>query len=486
MFPFTGAAAAFALLLLLPSTCLVAARLKADVGEEGCPTSSSSGRERELSEMASFLKGNNGDIPVASNLAVLLRNHGITTSALVGMIERTKDPIVFADMFAEADSWKAKVVTPVQQGVNGQLVQAVLFSNEASNPENPQRVLSFAGVQFREGSYKEILPDGACLEASYGFKETQAEGTWQMSCMQSGYKVPNMIEWATQVGALVESTNPTFLTGFKQGCEIAKSEGLLRPNLPVVCWGATGTLTEAWIDAYPGLAKAIGKDNTDNENGTYDSVFDPIAVNNDDYNSNEETETNTTVAVMNVNSNVVTSVIDPIAENGNTASERATAGAESSSSATTYRPQNPNIYVIQTFTDPSSNCLLPPEAPGTGLANVCAYSAGSRCDANNGTPRFDYSLFSRCSDMSSLPILLQSNLPVDFDETSCISRNQVGTDHHLRDCPFEEIYTAPQKSPSSWGTEETVYSDSEAATDVWSWRISAVVSLFATTIYLLQ
>mmetsp|Transcript_23031 Transcript_23031/g.48268 ORF Transcript_23031/g.48268 Transcript_23031/m.48268 type:complete len:482 (+) Transcript_23031:161-1606(+) len=160
--------------------------------------------------------------------------------------------------------WKAEIVTPVPQGVNGSLVQAVLYTNTHRNIENPQRVLSFAGVMLWGSgveSNQTAIPEGACLAAFYQFKDTQAESAWKRLCLENGYVWPNMKEWATQIEALIEEIKPTFLTGHKMGCDIAKSVGILNPNLPVVCWVSTGTLNQAWIDAYPGLAKAIENSN---------------------------------------------------------------------------------------------------------------------------------------------------------------------------------------------------------------------------------
>lgn len=456
-------------------------------------TSSQHQVRRELnSDMATFLEGYKPN-SVASDLAALLQKHDLTTSALANMIMGTEYPSrpmdsssgngIF-DAREDPLSWKAEVVTPTQQGVDGQLVQAVLYSNEFRNPNNPQRVLSFAGVQVGDAKQKEALPDGACLEASYSFKGTEAEGSWQMICMQSGYKVPDMTEWATQIGELVQSTNATFLTGYKQGCEIAKSEGLLNTHLPVVCWGTTGTLTEAWIDSYPGLAKAIGKVTDDDDN-----MLDSISATTDDEEDSSGipgatagigSSNGVVDAVMaNPTDDATTTAINP---NDNFAVERTNAYDEKFMGV--YLPQNHQMYVLQTYTDPSSNCLLPPEAPGTGLANVCAYAAGSRCDPVNGAPRFDYSIFSRCSEMATLPILLQSNLPVAFEEANCVARKDVGIDDHLRDCPFHEIPKTPPRSPFRWGVEET--DDDSTATTTGVGGLSAVLSLLVMVVYLFQ
>ncbi len=418
------------------------------------------------SEMASFspTKKNQGD-SVSSNLAKLLENHDLTTQDLATMLLGSSDPTEPED----SENWKALVVTPIEQGVAGQLVQAVLYTNEFRNRENPQRVLAFAGVQSRRNS--EAVPDGACLEASYGFKGTQAEGTWHMTCLKNGYTVPNMTEWASQAGALVEFTKATFLTGYKQGCEIAKSEGLLKPHLPVVCWSATGTLTRAWIDAYPGLKEAVlGTKNSDNgtnldENTKESSVIDSISVNTTT-SSSSSSSSSTTKVDDNSNTVIIDNSIPSATQNFN------------ADLRTTFQPENNQIYVIQTFTDPNSNCLLPPEAPGTGLANVCVYPSGSRCDPVNGAPKFDYDMFSRCSDMASLPILLETNLPLVFDEQNCISRDKVGSDTSLRDCPFHnEIYNdVPYEDPTlTWGVDWTE-SYSMAAQPGGSWAMATGIS----------
>ena len=433
---------------------------------------------------------------VASHLAALLEQHDLTTRALARMLLGINDPAEPQDSDHMPDYWQAEVVTPIQQGVNGQLVQAVLYSNEFRNTENPQRVLAFAGVQER-GSDSGAIPDGACLEAMYGFKGTQAESTWYMACLQNGYKAPNMTEWAIQAGALVESTNATFLTGHKQGCEIAKSEGLLKPHLPVVCWSATGSLTGAWIDAYPGLADAVhGKKSHDKVFEDVDNVDSAHSV-FDHPNPDENSESvvidhpsgDENIDTMGVENGIPAtshSVFDHTNpdENSDTMVIENGIPAASQNFNTDLRngwhPENNQIFVMQTFTDPNSNCLLPPEEPGTGLAHVCVYPSGSRCDPVNGAPKFDYSMFSICSDMASLPILLESNLPAIFDDQSCISREDVGSDKHFRDCPFHnEMYDIPYEDPTlTWGVDWT--EDSSMATHRWSWMMSIILPLLAT------
>eukprot|EP00536_Pseudo-nitzschia_multiseries_P010619 jgi/Psemu1/289177/fgenesh1_pg.331_\ len=161
--------------------------------------------------------------------------------------------------------WKAEVVTPVPQGVNGSLVQAVLFSNEHRNPDNPQRVLSFAGAMLWGTGVRDdqtAIPDGACLAAMYQFKDTTfAEATWQHLCFQNGYTVPDVAAWAEQIEALVEKTKPTFLTGHKLGCDIALTVGLLNPTLPVPLPG-TGVANVCVYDhPNPGLRCDPGNNN---------------------------------------------------------------------------------------------------------------------------------------------------------------------------------------------------------------------------------
>ncbi len=472
---------AIVLLFLLPSI------FGSAIGKEDNDSLNQLRRNAISSDMAAFLEGYKPN-SVASDLAALLQKYDLTTSALANMIAGTETPSrpldsssgngVF-DAREDPQSWRAQVVTPIQQGVEGQLVQAVLYTNEFRNPNNPQRVLSFAGVQVVDARKKEALADGACLEAAYSFKETEAEGSWQMICMQSGYKVPDMAEWATQISELVQSTNATFLTGYKQGCEIAKSEGLLNPSLPVVCWGTTGTLTEAWIESYPGLAQAIGLVNNEEENS---DILESIPTDNAGATGGIGATNGIVGGVMaNPTDQTDPTIATTLHQHDNFAVQRSSKTKEKLTGV--YLPKNHQIYVLQTYTDPSSNCLLPPEAPGKGLANVCAYSAGSRCDPFNGTPRFDYSIFSMCSEMATLPILLQSNLPVAFREADCVARKDVGIDHHLKDCPFHEMPTVPPKSPFRWGVEER--DEASMATTTAAWYPMAMTVL-VTALYLLQ
>lgn len=462
----------------------------------GVPTRTAS-RSLAHSDMASYLNKNDVEIKnVASHLAALLEKYDLTTRALARMLLGSDNPAEPLDSDHMPDYWQAEVVTPIQQGVNGQLVQAVLYSNEFRNTENPQRVLVFAGVQSY-GRDKGAIPDGACLEATYGSKGTQAESTWHMACLQNGYKAPNMTEWAIQAGALIESTKATFLTGHKQGCDIAKSEGLLKPHLPVVCWSATGSLTRAWIDAYPGLAEAVhGKKS---QNNLFEDVEDVDSAHSVFDHPDPEEDRDTVVIdhpsmdekidTMGIE-NGVPATSHTVFDHPNPDENSDTVMIENDIPATnqnfntdlrsSWHPENHEIFVMQTFTDPSSNCLLPPEEPGTGLAHVCVYPSGSRCDPINGAPRFDYSMFSLCSDMASLPILLESNLPAIFDDESCISREDVGSDQHLRDCPFHnENYDIPYEDPTiTWGVDWT--EDYSMATHSWSWMISMTLSLLVT------
>mmetsp|Transcript_20501 Transcript_20501/g.48114 ORF Transcript_20501/g.48114 Transcript_20501/m.48114 type:complete len:454 (-) Transcript_20501:213-1574(-) len=223
---------------------------------------------------------------VGSNLLDLLEAHDLELLTLVVMFIGTywaDDPrdsdlgcssgMKKEDCYNLPTYWKAQVVTPVHQGVDGSLIQATIFSNEHRNPANPQRVLSFAGAMlWGSGVQKDqtAIPDGACLAAMYQYRDTHAEGPWLHLCSQNGIVVPNVTAWAEQIEALVEETQPTFLTGHKLGCDIALTVGILNPGLPVVCWASPGTLNPAWIDAYPGLAEALDGNTTTIEN---DSLY---------------------------------------------------------------------------------------------------------------------------------------------------------------------------------------------------------------------
>jgi hypothetical protein len=410
-----------------------------------------------LDSNETFFDGNETVVPFwetpASDLSLLLQRHNLTTVVIAKMFLGTYFPQNPRDSDNHDPGlyWKAQIVTPVEQGVNGSLVQAVLYSNEYRNPENPQRVLSFAGVKT-DNLAKTASPESACLAALYGFKGTDAEGDWLHTCVQNGYLVPNMTEWGAQVGALVKSTNATFLTGHRLGCELAKSEGLLNPHLPVVCWSATGSLTEAWIDAYPGLSDAIRR--------TFDTA-----------------RTNQTTSINN---------------NNNTDDENNDNTSTETSNSCVYVPENDQIYVIQTLTDPISNCLLPPETPGTGLAHVCAYGVIARCDdPSNG---FDYGIFSRCIE-ASLTLALFQNLPEIFESHDCISREDVGIDFSLRNCPFQQIaYDVPDDDYSN--STDNANATSNATTETTSggpsfmsdkaWMLQTSVSFLFTAIVFLQ
>lgn len=329
--------------------------------ETASPSSSWGGNNETLSE-------------VASDLSQLLDAHNLTTWALAKMYLGTYFAQNPRDSDQYPDYWKAEIVTPDPQGVNGSLIQAVLFTNGFRNSENEQRVLSFAGVQTQMQEF--ATPEGACLAAEYGFKGTAAESAWQHTCIENGFLVPDMSEWASQVNALIEEVRPTFLTGHKLGCDFAKSAGILNPDLPVVCFAATGTLTQAWIDAYPGLADAIDNNNNNNTN------------------TNEN-------------------------ENENSAF-----------------PENDAIYVLQTYTDPHSNCIHPPPSRGSGLANVCYFHATVDCDLQM---TFDYGVFSRCVQGTS-STLVMFTVPIEFEEEECVSREYIGEDFSNRICPHEAYY----------------------------------------------
>ena len=327
--------------------------------------------------------GGKSSLHVGSDLTNLLEAHDLSLPPLASMYLGTYWPTNPRDsdfgcpkgkpeereMYCEGKPtyWKAEIITPVPQGVNGSLVQAVLFTNAHRNSENPQRVLSFAGVMLWGSgveSNQTAMPEGACLAAFYQFKDTQAEPAWKRLCLENGYRWPNMKEWAAQIMALVEEVKPTFLTGHKMGCDIAKSVGILNTNIPVVCWASTGTLNQAWIDAYPGLAEAL----ENSSNG--------INVNN-------------------------------------------------------------NMYVIQGRTDPHSMCLLPQTMPGSGVANICTYNPGGRCEPGN-VP-FNWDPWGDCSLTTSSTLGLTSGLKEIDLKQNCISKEFIGIDFRLRDCPYEHF-----------------------------------------------
>jgi hypothetical protein len=176
-----------------------------------------------------------------------------------------------------------------------------------------------------------------------------------------------------------------------------------------VCWSATGTLTEAWIDAYPGLSEVARTKNH----------YAETTETNNEKNSTTTTNTSTNTTTIDANGNTVLSFPQ--------------------NDAMVSYPDNDQIYVIQTYTDPTSNCLLPLPQHGWGLAHVCAYPSTSRCDAFNGAPGFDYDYFSKCSQWSSSTLGNFRNLPETFDPRDCIPREDVGLDIGLRDCPYQQI-----------------------------------------------
>ena len=343
----------------------------------------------------------------ASNLQQVLNKHDLNILSLAKMYQGTLSPQGPRDAGPRLhgpkwggswlDHWKSEIVTPLSQGVNGTLVQAVLFSNEYRNPQNPQRILSFATY---------IGGQDMCLHGLYAFKGTEAEATWREVCNRNGNIEPNMAEWARQAGALVKSTRATFLTGFYVGCDIAKSEALLNPGLPAVCFSATGDLSEAWIEAYPGLSEAVGRG-------------DPSFTSN---------------------------------------GERLTSSY----------PANDQIYVIQRTTEPNSNCLLPPPKPGTGLAHVCVYPSDGFCEPPwefSYDPFKECAVFSMITQ--NFAGLYKSvdyqGFTYAFGADKCISREQVGIDYSLRHCPYHKLEPPPTAAPVVDSTAQVFWNDAATA-----------------------
>jgi len=200
---------------------------------------------------------------VASSLSALLETHNVTTTSLAMMAEESYWP----QSPRNVDEWNATVVTPVPQGINGSLVQAVGYTN----PDTSERILSFMGVYLspahkNKTDYAE--PYSTCLAADVEFKGTDAENAWQETCTFAGRVDTNLSEWASQAKLLVQEFRPTFLSGHSQGCSIAISEGILT-GLPVVCFSIPGELTNSWMDAYPGLKDAVNDEKQQRSDSLY-------------------------------------------------------------------------------------------------------------------------------------------------------------------------------------------------------------------------
>ena len=177
--------------------------------------------------------------------------------------------------------WTASIVTPIPQGINGSLIQAVLFEN----PSKLERVLTFMGVYLNpadpaKGEENYANPYSTCLAADYEFAGTAAEAAMQAACEEFGRVDTKLHDWRKQAKELIGTTSPTFLTGHSQGCTLAMSESLLSYTynnatnnntssiLPTVCFSNPGGLTQKWMESYdPELViRMNGNDDEGNNN----------------------------------------------------------------------------------------------------------------------------------------------------------------------------------------------------------------------------
>ena len=216
----------------------------------------------------------------AERLVTVLAAHDLTTSALASMALQSYFPQspYNVSQYNTSQYWTANIVTPVPQGINGSLIQAVLFEN----PEQTERVLTFMGVYINPGDpatneTNSGNPYSTCLAADYEFTGTAGDAAFQDACEEFGRVDTQLHEWRQQAQALIETTAPTFLTGHSQGCTFALSEAVLSYNtstatmLPTVCFSNPGGLTPNWIENYdPELVRRLQQGN--NINGK-DSIF---------------------------------------------------------------------------------------------------------------------------------------------------------------------------------------------------------------------
>ena len=340
----------------------------------------------------------------AERLATLLAAHDLTTSALASMALQSYFPQspynVSQDQ--QAQYWTAQIVTPVPQGVNGSLIQAVLFEN----PAHTERVLTFMGVYINPGDpatgeENSGNPYSTCLAADYEFTGTAGDVAFQDACDEFGRVDTQLHEWRAQAQALIETTAPTFLTGHSQGCTFALSEAVLSYNtdnatasiLPTVCFSNPGGLTPKWIDNYdPELTRRLQQDN--NMIGKH------------------------------------------------------------------------SMYTLQTWTDPFSNCLAPMvhttqtiNTTSTRIATVCSF-AGSSVAACGLNTTFSHQVFSPCVAQSHYVANLQA-VPDVFATTACTTTDPTATatstssDWTGRVCPHQTNTSNPVIDAGDGTEEET-------------------------------
>ena len=326
-------------------------------------------------------------------LSVLLSSHGnVSTSALAQMALQSYFPQSPRNVSDGTQNWMVEIVTPIAQGVNGSLVQAVLFH------KNDERLLAFTGVLLYPNT-DTANPYLACMAADYQFVGTDAEAAWHYTCTNEsttgGPVDANLTEWATQAHQLVRVYQPTLLSGHSLGCATAVSEGL-RSNLPVVCFSASSHLSQRWMSDYPGL----WNDNLHNNNNDND------------------------------------------------------------------------LFVLQTYTDPYSNCLEP--TPSIGVANMCGFPGRSAVGGCGRNSTFRYDPFSDCVRQSHYVSNILS-VPLEFEQRQCVSRQVVGTaTQEARFCPHHHNHSTP--TTLTTGNSSSSSSSSAVLT------VSPIVSLLLVTI----
>ena len=338
----------------------------------------------------------------AERLVTVLAAHDLTTSALASMALQSYFPQspYNVSQYNTSQYWTANIVTPVPQGINGSLIQAVLFEN----PEQTERVLTFMGVYINPGDpatneTNSGNPYSTCLAADYEFTGTAGDVAFQDACDKFGRVDTQLHEWRQQAQALIETTAPTFLTGHSQGCTFALSEALLSYNtdnatasmLPTVCFSNPGGLTPNWIENYdPELVRRLQQGN--NINGK-DSIF-----------------------------------------------------------------------TLQTWTDPFSNCLAPMvhttqtiNTTSTRIATVCSF-AGSSVAACGLNTTFSHQVFSPCVAQSHYVANLQA-VPDVFATTACTTTDPTATstssDWTGRVCPHQTNTSNPVIDAGDGTEEET-------------------------------
>jgi len=100
--------------------------------------------------------------------------------------------------------WTTNIVIPIPQGVNGSLIQAVLFENPSKSGRVPKFMGAYlipANPQKDEESYAN--PYSTCLAADCKFTGTADEAAWQEACEESGRVDTNLHDWNYQVNELI-------------------------------------------------------------------------------------------------------------------------------------------------------------------------------------------------------------------------------------------------------------------------------------------